>query len=303
MKIIRVYLLAVPLAVLVAIVPAAAQQRDDASVPGYRHSAANSRFLTSESVARQRPVVENGFVKYQDRMGVFAIDPRSGLAMAVPSDSRDKSSNVAGAAGEEVSMRDPDKHNRMAVSYFVGGGLPRAQVGQVHANTYLSASGPADMPVAQMQPRVDGYASIVTRKVDRFAVADSVAWVRFAENGRAISEWVYWPELPAKVVEDARRLNELVAGKGRADYIAKLPSTQKEGRVVIRHSSPFAAGQFEAYATYDVVERNTSKDRQGEGAAYVRHFTIDGREIRLPQERRDLGADYPAKTNAEQPAR
>lgn len=223
--------------------------------------------------------------------------------MAVPSDSRDKSSNAAGAAGEEVSMRDPDKHNRMAVSYFVGGGLPRAQVGHVHANTYLSASGPADMPVAQMQPRVDGYASIVTRKVDRFAVADSVAWVRFAENGRAISEWVYWPELPAKVVEDARRLNELVAGKGRADYIAKLPSIQKEGRVVIRHSSPFAAGQFEAYATYDVVERNTSKDRQGEGAAYVRHFTIDGREIRLPQERRDLGADYPAKNNAEQPAR
>lgn len=49
--------------------------------------------------------------------------------------------------------------------------------------------------------------------------------------------------------------------------------------------------------------RNISKNRQGGGAVSVRHFTIEGREMRLPQERRDLGADYPPKNNAEQPAR
>jgi hypothetical protein len=282
---------------LFAIGPALAQQPSSDVVPGYRHSAASSRFFASESFARIKPVEEHGFVKYQGREGVLAIDEKTGLALAVPSASQDKASRTPVKADDAVSMLDPDKQNEMVLDYFVKAGLPRSQVADVHANTYLSASGPTSGAMS-VQPRVDGYASIVTRKAGNFIVVDSVAWARLTDRGQVIGEWVYWPPLPARVIDDARRLNELLNGPRRGEFLAKLPSAQRTGRVVVRHSSPFAGGAFEAFASYDVLERRESPER-GTTSTYVRHFDVDGREIRLPQERRSLGADYPPKERTE----
>lgn len=275
-----------------------AQQPLADPVPGYRHTAAKSRFFAGESPARVKRVEENGFVKYQGINGVLAIDEVTGLTVAVQSNSHNKASRLSNTAVDSTSLLEPEEHNKRVLDYFVHAGLPRNQVAEMHANTYLSASGPTSKAIS-LQPRVDGYASILSRKAGDFIVPDSVAWARMNMKGKVLGEWVYWPPIPSKVIDDARRLNELLNGPDRREYLSKLPSVQKMGRVVIRHSSPFAGGAFESYASYDVVERTESPER-GTAVAYVRHFGIDGQEIRLPQERRSLGVlDYPPKEGAQ----
>jgi hypothetical protein len=72
---------------------------------------------------------------------------------------------------------------------------------------------------------------------------------------------------------------------------------------VIRHSAATAEGPFEVYASYDVLERTEStlpaRDKDVGDikvvSVNVRHFDVDGLEIRLPQERRNNGADFPPK--------
>lgn len=274
------------------------QQVQSDVVPGYRHTVAKSRFFAGESLARLKPVEQNGFVKYQGTNGVLAIDERTGLTFAVQSTSQDKASRTP-LSVDSISLLNPEEHNNRVVDYFVQAGLPRDQVGQVHANTYLSASGPTSKAIS-IQPRVDGYASIVSRKAGDFIVADSTAWARMDAKGRVLSEWVYWPPISSKVIDDARRLNELLNGSNRGEYLSKLPSVQRTGRVVIRHSSPFAGGDYAAFASYDVTERTESVERNTT-SVYVRHFDIDGREFRLPQEMRNVGKDYPPKEGAKPP--
>jgi hypothetical protein len=265
---------------------------DTEGAPGYLHTAEKSRFFPDAERARLQAVDARGFATYRGADGVLVTDARTGLTFAVPSNSRDKAS-AAASVSDVVAPLSAAEHDRRVLDYFVQAGLPRDQVDHVHANTYLSASGPTSRATA-IQPRVDGYASIVSRQVGGFLVVDSTAWARMDADGRVVGEWVYWPAIPAAAIADARRLDQGVKGQGRVAYLAKLASAQKEGRVVIRHSSPFSGGDFRAFASYDVTERVGAADR-GRASFYVRHFDADGREFRLPQELRNLGKDYPAK--------
>ncbi len=282
--------------------PAGLLRADDGGAPGYQHGFERSRFFMREQQSAVRRVEENGFAKVVGPAGVFAVDLRNGLALAVQSGGANKGEATAPeAASAQPYSLDAGKHNEQVTDYLVSAGIPRDQVGGVHANTYLSASGSTqdERPAA---PRVDGYASILERKIDKFGIPDSTAWARLDEQGRVISEWVYWPPIPAKALADARRLEELVASKDQA-FSGRLPSGLPLGKVVIRHSSATEDGPFEAYASYDVVERRETVipplDRtQNEVrvvSVNVRHFDLDGNELRLPQERRNHGADFPLK--------
>lgn len=200
-------------------------------------------------------------------------------------------------------VMDPDKHNQQVVDYFLAAGVPKDQIGGVHATTYLSSSGSLKDP-RPAPPKIDGYASVLERKIDKYPVVDSVGWARMTDQGRVVSEWVYWPAIPAKALTDARRLDELATNSGKTDFLARLPAGLPSGKVVIRHSSAVAEGPFEVFASYDVLERRTSSMTAGEEnpsdahqlvSVVVRHFDVDGVERRLPQERRNLGADYPPK--------
>jgi hypothetical protein len=88
-------------------------------------------------------------------------------------------------------------------------------------------------------------------------VIDSVAWARINEQGKVVSEWVYWPAIPAKALADARRLEELVASSAKTGFLARLPAGLPSGKLAIRHSSATAEGPFEAFASYDVLEKRT----------------------------------------------
>lgn len=273
---------------------------DEGGAPGYQHSLERSHFVTGPQAAEVRRVEEHGFAKVIGPEGTFATDLRNGLVIAVPTGGANKG-EVRGEAATPTYVVDPTKHNEQVLAYFVGAGVPKDQIGGVHANTYLSSSG--SMKDERPAPvRVDGYASCLERKIAKYPVVDSIAWARLDTQGKVVSEWVYWPAIPAKVLADARRLEELVS-PGKTEFLARLPAGLPAGRVVIRHSSATEEGPFEVYASYDVMERRESslpaadKSRGGSQAVsvIVRHFDVDGAELRLPQERRNMGADFPPK--------
>jgi hypothetical protein len=270
---------------------------DEGGAPGYQHSLERSRFVPGPQGAELRRFQEHGFAKVMGPAGTFATDLRNGLVIAVQAGGANK-----GEARVEAPayVMDPVKHNEQVVAYFVAAGVPRDQIGGVHANTYLSSSG--SMKDERPAPvKVDGYASILERKIEKYWVVDSVAWARMDEQGRVVSEWVYWPAIPAKVLADARRLEELVS-PGRTEYLARLPAGLPAGRVVILHSSATEEGPFEVYVSYDVLERREysppliDKSRgDSRVVSVIRHFDVDGAELRLPQERRNMGSDFPPK--------
>ena len=257
--------------------------------------------MGASSNADLRVVEEHGFSKVVGPDGVFATNPRNGLVIAVQSNASDKiefkAGNVKANAGY---VMDPDKHNKQTLDYFLqAAGVPKDQIGGVHATTYLSSSG-STKDARPAPVKVDGYASILERKVGKYSVVHSVAWARMNDQGKVVSEWVYWPAIPAKALMDARRLEELAGSSNKTEFLASLPAGLPSGKVVIRHSSATAEGPFEVFASYDVIESKTSSRTAGEKpnearqfvSVVVRHFDVDGIERRLPQERRNLGAEF-----------
>lgn len=271
---------------------------DEGGAVGYQHSLERSRFMTG---VEPRRLEEHGFSKVVGPNGVFATNLHNGLVVAVQSGGADKGGAKAGHEEAKAGhVMDPDKHNQQVVDYFISTGVPKDQIGGVHATTYLSSSG--SLNETRPAPRkIDGYASVLERRIERYQVVDSIGWARMNEQGEVVSEWVYWPAIPAKALADARQLVAMTAGDSdKTGFLRRLPAGLPPGRVVIRHSSATAQGPFEAFASYDIVQRRPSPETVGggnlssapQGASVVRHFDVDGVERRLPAETRDLGADY-----------
>jgi hypothetical protein len=185
----------------------------------------------------------------------------------------------------------------MVMDYFIAAGIPRSQIGSIQATTFLSASG-ATKDAGPPKPKIDGYASVLERVVaGKFSVAESVAWARLDNDGRSITEWVYWPAIPAKTIAEANRLDEMATGARKDEYLKRLPAGLRTGNVVIHHSAA-----FESIATFDVLEVRGMPDQEAgnmskkpsSGMAIVRHFDAAGKERRLPSERLSLGESDPA---------
>ena len=226
--------------------------------------------------------------------GVFATDIHTGLVIATMSDASDKDVDPAGRAATP-NLLDHDAQNAQVLAYFANAGIPRDQIGGVHANTYLSAGGDADDP-ASLHAKVDGYASILERVVDGdIPVADSVAWARLDAGGEVMTEWVYWPAIPGAAIAEARRLKALVAAAPE-EFLAKLPQGLSEGAVVIHHTPGTEQRPFEALATYDVIETVEAPSAYAPDASgamtpmplrtvVVRHFDLTAVERTVPSER------------------
>jgi hypothetical protein len=258
---------------------------DEGGAPGYQHGPDRSHFAVGAS---PREIQEFGFAKMVGAEGVFATNLRNGLVIAVPN------SNAAVATPPEGYAPDPDRHNDNVLQYFLAAGLPKDQVHGVHALTRLYASGRSDEAMVT-PPKVEGYTSVIEREVEGIPVADSFASAQMDPQGRVIAEWVYWPAIPARVITAAKEMQALQAEPDRQKtFLARLPENLAVGQVTIRHSSATVLGPFEAFASYDVLERRTSVEERLPGLlsssprviTVVRHFSADGSEFRLPQETR-----------------
>jgi hypothetical protein len=265
---------------------------DAGGAVGYQHALKQSHFAMGKE---SRAVAESGWSKQIGPEGAFAVSLHNGVAVAIPN------AHSPQAQTTEYIL-DPERHSKEVFNYFVAAGIPRDQIAGVHAVTRLSSSGRRGEAHAAL-PKVESYVSVLERKIGDYPVPDSVAWAQLDKNGNVISEGVYWPAIPGRALQDARRMKEVLARKSdRTKFLAQLPSQLPPGRIAIRHSSPaMQQGDFEAIASYDVVERRTAvalgespqAEAASQGVTVVRHFDLEGKEKRLPQERRNAEKEYP----------
>ena len=276
--------------------PAGNIRADSGGGDGYQHGIQHSRFIVG---ANGRGVSEFGFIKVVGSEGTFAVDANNGAVIAIPNArSTEQQKSVWYTLGA-------DKHNQQVLNYFVAVGFPKDQISGVHATTSLYASGGAEGSAAPApQPKIAGWQSVLERVINGVPVVDSLAWARMNDQGKVISEWVYWPAIPSKAMDEARQLSAKVSQEGeRAAFLSRLPPDLPSGKVVIRHSAATAQGPFEAFASYDVVERRMLSESMGPSGAdrmipavsIVRHFDVEGKERKLAQERPSPGGDFPAE--------
>ncbi|MGH8475181.1 MAG: hypothetical protein ACRER2_05325, partial [Methylococcales bacterium] len=227
------------------------------------------------------------------------VDASNGAVIAIPNaHSTEQQKTVWYTLGA-------DKHNQQVLDYFVAAGIPKDQIGGVYATTSLYASGGADESVVPApQPKIAGWQSVLGRVINGVPVVDSLAWARMNDQGKVISEWLYWPAIPSKAMDEARQLSAKISQEGeRAAFLSRLPHDLPPGKVVIRHSAASDLGPFEVFASYDVVERRMLSESIGPSSAdgmipavsIVRHFDVKGNERKLAQEGRRLRGDLPAE--------
>ncbi len=274
--------------------PAGDIAADAGGVVGYQHGLKHSKFIVGTDV---REKSEFGFIKVVGSEGTFAVDATNGAVIAIPNaHSTEQQKRVWYTLGAE-------SHNRQVLDYFLAAGIAREQIGGVAAMTSLYASGKA-RDAGATRPQVDGWQSVVQRVVNDVPVIDSVVWARMNDQGKVIGEWVYWPPISSKAIDEARELRARTSQEPeRAAFLSRLPRDLPAGKVVIRHSSATANGPFEVFASYDVVERRSTRDSTHpsgvEGrvltASIVRHFDVEGNERKLAGETRSKGGDLPAE--------
>jgi hypothetical protein len=272
---------------------------DTGGAPGYQHGLKQSHFAVGTPA---HTISENGWSRQEGSSGTFAVSLHNGLAMAVP--------NAQPIADQKpLYTKDPADHDKQVLEYFVSAGIPRDQIGGVHTMTRLSSSGRYG-DAHPTPPRIDGYISVLERKVGGFPVSDSVAWAQLDNDGHVISEGVYWPPIPASTIRDAGRIQQQLASTSdRTKFLAQVPGGLPSGQVAIRHTSASDQQEpFEVMASYDVLERRVSSQPTGtqtagagEASAVMRHFDVNGAEQRLPQERRNAEKLYPATAKTPPP--
>jgi hypothetical protein len=276
--------------------PAGDIPADSGGVVGYQHGFKRSGFIVG---VNGREVSEFGFIKVVGSEGTFAVDANNGAVIAIPNaHSTEQQKSVWYTLGA-------DKHNQQVLDYFATAGIPKDQIGGVHATTSLYATGGADGAAAPApQPKIAGWQSVLERVIDGVPVVDSLAWARMSDQGKVISEWVYWPAIPSKAMNEARQLSAKVSQEGeRTAFLSRLPHDLPPGKVVIRHSAASDQGPFEVFASYDVVERRmlsasidpSSADGMIPAVSIVRHFDIEGNERKFAQESRRPGGDLLAE--------
>jgi len=233
---------------------------------GYVHAVAKSRFRLGATTGQKS---EFGMAKVVGAYGVFATVEGTGWSMGIPN--ADAPNLTTGRSSWSGTT-----HNKAVLGYFQDSGLPSAQVLGVDAHANIHAGGFVGTPEADLaaKPLSGGYTSCLRRGIGGIPVPDSFAWAGIDDNGDVIEEAIYWPEIPASVIADAKALAAKLADPAAAQAFRNAVSdTSGEGEVVIRHASGVAGTPFTAVASYDRIDGNV-----------VRHFDAAAREVKLPDE-------------------
>jgi hypothetical protein len=89
----------------------------------------------------------------------------------------------------------------------------------------------------------------------------------------AAYERVYWPAFPRSYVRDALAFEQRLSDpQALREFEARLPTQNKSGTVVIRHSN-WLQTPFVIFVSYDVMD-----------GGVIRHFAPDGHEEFLPSQ-------------------
>jgi hypothetical protein len=251
-----------------AAAPEAAPMAAPQAARGFSFRVQSSRFRLGKVVSERS---ERGMHRVIGDEGVIAVHEATGDVRSIPN---------AGAPTTLVRDRpEVEAHNRAVKDYFLGLGLPQEQMMAPHVTTLHQASGSIAEPA--IQPGKDtgfmAYYTNIGRQIDGIVVADSVAWARINADGEVVSEEIRWPAIPADVVHDAKKLAELMRAPESAKGFREMIGVAGEGQVMIHHATWMSPTSFEPFASYDVMDAPGGRDAR----ARVRHFLIDGTEVRL----------------------
>jgi hypothetical protein len=233
-------------------------------VPGYSHAFERSLFKPGGTLTTAS---EMGITKIIGSNGVFATDQVNGWVLATPN------------AGAPSTTRPPlpgaaSDHNAKVLAYFVAAGIPQDQIGSVSTHTLMR--GGASAAGVRDPDQFEGFYSILNRAINGVVVSESTAWARFNTDGEVVEESVYWPPLPASVVQDATALAAKVADPAFTSVLTQIEAHDPgygivDGQVVIHHNDATSHAAPYAVATYDSLP-----SRGGRG---IKHF--DGSGVRI----------------------
>ncbi len=138
--------------------------------------------------------------------------------------------------------------------------------------------------------------ALTSRQVDGLPVFSSRATIALAPSGEIGFLEVHWPEIPAKVIEEARRYRELA---GKDWHAPEQKGTRVESVTVGILHSPAAATALDILPVIRVIYAPLDKRIGKKPVAYL---SLDGKPVTMPRvllqpPREEL------KTQREQPAR
>ena len=241
------------------------------NIPGFSHTFEHSRFKPGGAPSA---ISDMGFSKLVGTNGVFSVDEVNGWVLATPN------------GGAPSTLRPPypgtaADHDARVLGYFLASGIPKDQIAGIQVHTLMQTS----MSLVDNKKAPDtllGYYSILNRAINGVPVADSTAWARFNADDEVVEESVFWPELPASVLDRVSAVTAAFGDSARLGAIQqKIEAGAKgygsvPGRIVIHHADSTYRGTPFAVVTYDVFP--------GHDRLAVGHFDETGQRITLAHE-------------------
>lgn len=249
----------------------------------YNHSAERSRFDAGNNVRRE---VDGPYERIVGDRGVFLLDRITGATLAVPNA---RSDVPKGTPISDVYPRglteSPDEHNAEVRIYLLNAGVPEREVSGTHVTTTMAGGGPTNQGVQMLRSQLLWYTTHLERSLAGVPVEGSYAFAALDNNGKVITEGVYWPPISESVVRRARDLQQRLADTGaRAAFFENVKRAAPEvgdemGVVGIVHTSGSYHGEFQVNALFSVIVR----DPNG-GKARILRFDDTGSPVRMPDE-------------------
>ncbi|CAN5845404.1 hypothetical protein BH11MYX4_BH11MYX4_33110 [soil metagenome] len=209
-------------------------------VSGYRHQVSRSRFWRASP---NKAEATSSLTRYTGDDRMMIVLPNGFVSASVNAKSPARSLGAFSA--------NSDVHNAHVVDYFTEAGLPTAQMSSPHVTTRVRATG--SEVGGETERHLLGYTTVINRIVLGVRVEGSFAWAEFNKAGEVIAEQVWWPELPASVVDDVSRMVDTLQSTSTGSLLrSKLPVEVKTepGEVVIHHEPPIGRS-FKAAVTLD----------------------------------------------------
>lgn len=248
------------------------QALDD--IPGFTMSQRTSSFYLG---TLQQTVVAQNLTRQVGTFGVFASYTPTGGTYAVSNADSPVWTFAPAAASTQA-------HASAVQSYFLAHGLPPNQI--LRASGLTEVEGGEDLGTSPTGS-ITRYIGVVHRAVNGVPVRDSHAaasLVTAPASGASVAayERVYWPGFSHVITDSAAAFQAMLADPAqRATYLANLPTQNKDGTLVIRHSS-WRQSPFVIFVAYDVLDGQT-----------VRHFDQNATEEFLPSETQPLQDSTP----------
>ena len=264
---------------------AAAQETPSAAAAGFafEHRIEKSSFDVG---ANPRDQSDASHQRLAGDRGVFSVDTVTGATLAIPSSPGIPKDQAAIARLPVALTNDPDKHSAEVRKYLLASGVPQAEISGMHVTTTMAGGGPIEDGVQPARSTFLWYTTHLERSLMGIPVESSVAFAALGSDGRAITEGVYWPAIPAQVVRQAVALKARLesADQSRAFLdkvrLARPDAAGAEGEVRIVHTGGGYHGAFEARAVYSTIIRTP-----GGGKARIVRFDEQANVVQLADEK------------------